>query len=962
MALTARRGAGALIGRPTEVAAVDAELAAAASGFTAVTVEGEPGIGKSRLLAAAVELAEARGFAVLAVTADEELRAPFLVARAILGSPRAAALASGTPHAAALARGLDAVNGRFEPGFESLTREERVLRTYDLAALAIQGLVQVAPLAVLVDDAHWADEDSLRMLRYVLRSSAACPIFLMLAFRPEEAAELREAVTLLADMERIGVVRRIQLSRFSQAETGLLARQLLGGEVEPATIAVLHAQSEGVPFIAEELIRAYRSSGLLQQLDGTWSAASTVDRLVPSAVRTLIDRRAARLDGPSRTALAEAAALGRRVSLRDLAAIRERLGEPHDPATLAELLAPAVTAGLIAAQAEGAADYRFLHEQVRDEALATLPSARRREVHGAIVELLTASGDPPPESLASIAHHARAAGDAEVAGRFSIEAARAALGSNAPEEALRLARLGLGSVSGPEARATLLRVQDDALEMLRQAGERLGGLAELEALADALGEASLALEATVRRAATFRMLDDRQRAAELARSARTRAAAAGDARMELAASLELGQALLGSDLGEGYVPVEAEIDASGAKEAFERAVALATELGDAAARAAATRELGVVEMSSVRTVVLGIVGSGQIPEDLATHEPVVRPMMAARLHFQEALELYEQLGDRRGAMVSIISLAYSTWGAEGVFGSARHLEAIRRLNNGLERLTSESERATAEAQLLYAIHVYASTDGFPDLALVRGVMGHRAARAIGDRALEFASAVGLAGVQLQLGDTAEASTWLDRAAAAAAASPTPFRARQLEMGRGMLQGRLGDADALIRHLRRAVTMATEQGRAAARAEALARLALETARLARERGDGALAGVAEGAAQETRAIAPSLAGSPPWPLQADAALLDVAEVRGDDLAGRLVAARDLARRLAARQGHAIHVDIVRPLARTLLASPDEADREAGLVVARQLVGVVAERIADESVAKRWFESPDQRELV
>jgi DNA-binding NarL/FixJ family response regulator len=178
----------------------------------------------------------------------------------------------------------------------------------------------------------------------------------------------------------------------------------------------------------------------------------------------------------------------------------------------------------------------------------------------------------------------------------------------------------------------------------------------------------------------------------------------------------------------------------------------------------------------------------------------------------------------------------------------------------------------------------------------------------------------------------------------------------------MLQGRLGDADALIRHLRRAVAMATEQGRAAARAEALARLALETARLARERGDGGLAGVAEGAAQETRAIAPSLAGSPPWPLQADAALLDVAEVRSDDLAGRLVAARDLARRLAARQGHAIHVDIVRPLARTLLASPDEADRAAGLVVARQLVGVVAERIADESVAKRWFESPDQRELV
>jgi DNA-binding CsgD family transcriptional regulator/tetratricopeptide (TPR) repeat protein len=961
MALAHRRGAAALIGRPAELAAIEQELDAARSGFTAVTLEGEPGIGKSRLMAATTELAEARGFAVIAVTADEELRAPFLVARAILGSPRATALVAGTPHAEALARGRDAVNGRVEPGFEALTREERLVRTYDLAAMAIQGLVQLAPIAILVDDAHWADEDSLRMLRYVLRTSGQCPVFLLLALRSEEAAELRESVTLLADMERIGVVRRLRVARFSQSETGLLAKNLLGGEVEPGTAAMIHAQSEGVPFIAEELIRAYRGSGLLQELDGRWSASSNATKLVPSSVRTLIDRRAARLDAPARAALAEAAALGRRVSLRDLAAVRERLGESHDAATLVELLQPAVTAGLIAAESDNAADYRFLHEQVREGAMATLSPSRRREVHGAIVELLTSSGDPPPESLASLAHHALAAGDVDQAGRFSMEAARAALASNAPEEALRLARLGLDSVSGAEARASLLRVQDDALEMLRHADERLPGLAELEALADALGDASMALEAGVRRAATFRVMDDRARAAELARAARSRAAATGDRRMELAATLELGQALLGSDLGEGYVPGESVVDVAGAKEAYERALELATELGDDSARAAATRELGVVEMSALRTEFLLLYASGQIPEDLSAH-PMAGPLTAARMRFQQALELYEQLGDRRGAMVSIISLAYATWGADGVLGSAQHLEAIRRLNNGLDRLTTESERATAEAQVLYAIEVYASTDGFPDLALVRGAMGHRAARSIGDRELEFATAICLAGVHLQLGDTAEAGAWLDRAAAAAAGSPTPLRSRQLELGRGTLRARLGDGAAAIRHFERAVAIATEQGRSAARSEALARQAVEIARLAREHDDLELAAQAERAAMEVRALAPSLAGSPPWTLQAEAALLDVAAVRAEPLADRIGAAREVAGALSMRQGHDIHVEIVTPVARTLLASAEDADRQAGLGLAQFVVGLAAERIADEAVATRWFESPAQRELV
>ena len=964
LALHARRAAGSLVGRPSEVAAIQQELAAARQGrLTGVTAEGEPGIGKTRLLAATAELAAAERFIPIAVTADEELRVPFLVARAIFASPSAREAVAGRPEAEALGRALDAVSGRSEAGLEALPRDERLLRTYDLAALGLQALARVAPLAVLVDDAQWSDEDSLRILRYVVRTSAASPIFLMLAVRPEESAMVREAVTLIADMERMGLLRRLRLTRFTQPETGQFLRQLLGAAVDSTTAATLHAQSEGVPFIAEEIVRAYREAGMIQQIDGVWTLARNAERLVPSAVRTLIDRRAARLEERSRIALAQAAILGRRFSLRDLVAVRSQLGEEEtDVVVLAEILAPAVTAGLLTARpGDAQADYGFPHEQVREQAAAALSQARQRAVHEAMVEMLTPGGEPPPESLQLIAHHARAAGNAELAGRFSIAAARAALASNAPEEALRMVGLGLASATAAQDRVQLLRVRDDALAMLHRPADRLEELAELAALAGALGDPALELEVMLRRSAAFRLLEDHERAAELARRVRARAAAAGDRGAELAACLELGQALLGSPIGEAFVPVQSEIDAAGAGEAFERAVILATEVGDEASLAAATRELGVIDMARVRAALLPVLESGDVPEDLLAYAPIAAPLTAARGRFQSALEIYERLGDRRGMMLSIISLAYSTWGAEGVLGSARHLEAIRRLTALLKTLTTESERAAAEAQLLYGIHVYARAFGFPDLALERGVQAYQAARDLGDRALELIAAAGMALTHLQLDEVDEAGRWLDRAAVAAAAAPTPLRARQLEYWRGLLSARSGDGAAAVRHLERAVALAVEQGARPAHCEALARLALEAARLGAQGDDEGLLGLAERSAVEAQQLAAALPGHPPWGAQAQAALARIALLRGDVETARS-AARAAAEALERSDQRELFVEVVGPVARVLASSGDPEDERLGRAIAQRVVGLVAERTADEEVARRWFGVAEHRELV
>ncbi|HET9250092.1 MAG TPA: AAA family ATPase, partial [Actinomycetota bacterium] len=623
LALHALRTSGALVGRPTEVAAIEQELASAASGrLVGVTLEGEPGIGKTRLLLAAGAAATARGFTTVGVTGDEELRGPFLVARSIVGAPEAIAAGRGTPAEASLARCMDAMTGQDDPSLATLPPDGKLLRTLDLGAVAIRDLAAIRPVAILVDDLQWADEDSLRLLRYIVRADALSPIFLLFAIRPEEFALATEAVNLVADMERVGLVRRLRLHRFGQPETRALLQQLLGGSVNPTSAAAMHAQSEGVPFIVEEMAHAYRDQGMIQEIDGVWTLSGNAERLVPSAVRTLISRRAAHLPEDTKDALAVASVLGRHFSLKDLREIELRVDERDLTAEdLAASLAPAVAAGLLAEHdASSAADYSFPHDQIREFASAGLSTPRRQAIHTAIVELLLL-GEPSPSSLPLLAQHAKAAGNAEVCVKFSLEASRLALDANAPEEVLRVVDVALPSAAGPAERVTLLEARDRAFEMLRRPADRLQGLAELSALAGALGDTQLELDVRLRRAAAYRMQDEDEPAATLAREVRELAAAEGNRPMELAACLELGQVLLRSPLGEGYSPSPSDADFDGADEAYRRAAELARDLGDDAGLAAALREIGVVHLGRIRAWFVDRIVAGE-------HVPFARRVAA----------------------------------------------------------------------------------------------------------------------------------------------------------------------------------------------------------------------------------------------------------------------------------------------------------------------------------------------
>jgi DNA-binding CsgD family transcriptional regulator len=978
LSLHLRRVTGSVVGRPVEISTIQKEIDVAKTGrLAAVTVEGEPGIGKTRLLLAASEIAAAKGFAVIAVASDEEIRGPFLLARSILGAPEAAATAAGTPAEEPCRRSMNSLRGVDEAGLESLPPDQKLLRALDLAAVAVRALTEEKPVALLIDDFQWADDDSIRLLRYVVRSAADTPLFLMLAIRPEELAFVNEAVNLIADMERLGLVRRQKLSRFTQVETAEFIQHVLGGKVEGASAATMHAQAEGVPFVVEELAHTYRDAGMIQEMDGVWRLARNAERLVPSAVRTLISRRAARVPDDTKAALAEAAVLGRRFSLKDLTALRSELGE--EEVTTEELdlaLGPAVSTGLLIQHGEDSpADYSFAHEQVREFAAASLSQARRRAIHGAIVKLLL-SGDPAPASLPLLAYHAKAAGDAQICIRFSLEAIHNALDASAPEEVLRVVDLALPVAATPQERVDLLDARDRALDMLRRSSDRLEGLAELAALAEALGDTNLELEVQLRRAAALRSSDEWEQAAVLARRTRERAAEEGNKRAELSACLEIGQALLHTALGEGYsLPTPDEIEYDGAEEAYERAADVAKELGDDASRAAALRELGVLDFSRVRAHFvslfqmgqhLGIlerIAAGETLEQVVSETPVAPKAHRAFERFQESLEIFERIGDRRGAMSTIIAMAYATWGADIHFGSGagRHIEEIRRLASRMDAMTKESERSLAEAQMLYGAHVFARAKVVPDLALSRGAEAYKQAKIIGDRSLEFLSAGGTAMAHLDLGEVEEAKAWIDRAAATAADNPTPFRARQLESWRGLLASASGDAGGMRSHLERAVELASKQGLPPARCEALAILALEASRLGAERSDDELLAVAENAARDVKEHVGMLPGHPPWGKQANAALARIALSKGD-VEGATAAARSALQEFIEGQNEDAHLEVQIPVVQAIEAGGNDMEKYMAKTFLRVMLAMTVQRTVDDEVRVRWLRGPVGRELA
>ena len=412
------RADGPLIGRGHELAALeDAWQRARAGESRVVLVAGNPGIGKTRLVAELCRQAHGTGATVLLGRAYEDQIAPYQpfvdalrqyvascapdeltlrlgTRRHVLG--RLVPELAGTPFATALTDG----NRRLEG-------EGDRFALFDAVASLIAELARSEPTILVLDDLHWADDPSLLLLRHVVRASADAPLLILGTYRDTELHEDGPLSTLIAELRRGRAIEIVPVAGLGAGDVAALIRGR-GADAPDELARAVARRTEGNPFFVEEIVRHLE--------------AGRTEFLVPDSVKDLVRRRLRGLGEPARDAIRAAAVLGREFDLDALEAVTGSAERP-----LLDALDEAVAERVLVESRDSVGRYLFAHALVHETVYEQISAARRSRLHRRAGEALAELyRERPDDHAGQLAHHFVQAGDDARSLDYQLRAARAA--------------------------------------------------------------------------------------------------------------------------------------------------------------------------------------------------------------------------------------------------------------------------------------------------------------------------------------------------------------------------------------------------------------------------------------------------------------------------------------------------------------------------------------------------------
>jgi AAA ATPase domain len=560
-----------LIGRRLVIGALCSAVDAAAGGAGGVVLlAGEAGMGKTALASEAVAYARAQGAVAVWGTCWEGDGAPgfWPWIQVVRGLARDGSDA-GEAVLAELTGATEARGGTL--GDESAVR----FRTYDATATYLRERAAQRPLVVVVDDLHWADVSSLRLLAFLARQLHDAAALVIGTYRDVEvAAGDHPARRLLAELA--GQAELLQLTGLTADEVGQLVEKVCGERPPTALARAVHDRTAGNPFFAQQIARLLASQG------------APLDRApvtgVPPAVGDVLARRLARLPDEVVDLLAAAAVAGQRFPIATAAAIAGTATE-----RAVRLADSAVRAAVLEPDEPGCA--RFSHDLFREVLYNGLPAARRSELHLALAGLLEQRAGAAA-TAAEIAHHRSMAwplGDRDRAIAALVEAGREATARMAFDEAAAHLRRAV-EVAGGAVSADLATLCEygDALRRAGHGGDAQAAFFAAAARARATGDGALFARAAfgAHRVAT---LTESPRSGVIALLEEALAALDGDAGAGAGATRWLLPASLARELADGP-----DRDLSRAVRLAHAAVDGARAAGDAGPLAYALFALGDV--------------------------------------------------------------------------------------------------------------------------------------------------------------------------------------------------------------------------------------------------------------------------------------------------------------------------------------------------------------------------------
>ena len=396
----AESGAGLpLVGRGEEVGSACQALAAAAAGSTGlVLIEGDPGVGKTRLLEEVAAAGTRVGVRTAWGRCLEGGEAPAMWPWVeVLGS-----LVDAVP-SATRDEWLTGELGRIlrpdqDASVVALASDAGAqFRLFERTLALVRQVSASQPVALVFDDLQWADVASLELLGYLAaRLPAGAAILGALRTRaPEPGPDLAR---LLAAASRVPAHRRVSLGPLAVAEVAELVRRETGRLPGPGAARGMHRRTAGNPFFVRELSRLLADEGALTE-------ESVAAARVPSSVRDVVRDRMSGIDEPAADLLQIAAVIGRRVDLVLLA----RTAAIEVDACL-DRLVPVAELGLLEPGPEDPFSLRFAHDLVREAVVEATPASKTARMHLRVADALEGSGRDDESAAERLAYHLWAAG------------------------------------------------------------------------------------------------------------------------------------------------------------------------------------------------------------------------------------------------------------------------------------------------------------------------------------------------------------------------------------------------------------------------------------------------------------------------------------------------------------------------------------------------------------------------
>jgi DNA-binding winged helix-turn-helix (wHTH) protein/tetratricopeptide (TPR) repeat protein len=501
----------AFVGRTRELGRLGNALEAASRGPGGVVLlVGEAGIGKTRIAQHFARQAGARGTRVLWGACYEGAWAPpyapfaeALGAYVEVTSPAQLRRDVGrlAPALAEVLPGLRAALPDLPP-VAPLSPDAQRHRLLEAAAEALLGIARRAPLLLVVEDLHWADVATLRMLRRLGRATARGRLLIVGSYRKEEVRPDDALIDALASLEREATCERLELTGLDLDDVAGLLRDANGREPSRAVCKAIYAATDGNPFFVRELVLQLRKGRALEEISDARAIERHLENLgAPQGVRHLIRRRLSTLSKDARLVIEAGATFGGAFPLEVIRRVR-RLSESASLDALDELL----EAQLLCVSSRGL--YAFPHALVRWAIHTESNPSRRARLHLRVARALEAwcAGDPQRYAveLARQYHHSAPLAGAERGVAHCLAAAAHAERLAAFDAMAEYLRMALDLLPPGDSRQSRLLARlalalawngraEAAAETAKRSAEALASREGADAAADHLAQAAQAI-------------------------------------------------------------------------------------------------------------------------------------------------------------------------------------------------------------------------------------------------------------------------------------------------------------------------------------------------------------------------------------------------------------------------------------------------------------------------------------